>query len=578
MDASSSLLIVCGVQRHSRRMIKYCSPINLRLVATTAFALSFSMTSGAFQQCLPCRKGSPLAGRFSVERNLVTYPDTLPRSLSKSKKASGNTELLNMYRMSEKAEHFYPQSEMEWQAWLDKTSNSVDEKVNPLQFKGLSTTSRKQKGPRRELSKQVVKSTNKQASTGAATTKTTSTNLLSSNRSSTMPGFASLSEKQLAFRDGLRQAELRTGRAIVDTPEAKNKRRKDNGQSMYQSSASVPESLVQFADEIHREERITREEEITLGEKTQEALRLQNVYDILKAKLDREPADDEWCAAAGKINMEAIRLSIEEGSDAKNKLVTSNLRMVQSVVNTYIRNGLSAKYNAGDMMQEGILALIRAAEKFEPDRGWKFSTYAMYWIRASVKRSQIYQSRILSVPQRLYENRKRLVKIEADLTLSLGRKPTRKEMGELIGMSEIQVDRCFAAMDQRCYSLDQALTNTRKPLQPTADKATLIELIAGNSDDGEHDRMERKLLVQDLVETLHRHLTPKEVEILLLRYGLQASPKQIHMLQDKQLSIVQLSQIVGLKPDMVRRMIRKSLEQLKSVGPEEWIDFQNALQ
>lgn len=69
----------------------------------------------------------------------------------------------------------------------------------------------------------------------------------------------------------------------------------------------------------------------------------------------REPTDDEWCAEAGKINMEAIRQALDEGLEAKNRLVTANLRMVQGVVNIYIRNGLGGEYNAGDMMQEGIM-------------------------------------------------------------------------------------------------------------------------------------------------------------------------------------------------------------------------------
>jgi DNA-directed RNA polymerase sigma subunit (sigma70/sigma32) len=75
----------------------------------------------------------------------------------------------------------------------------------------------------------------------------------------------------------------------------------------------------------------------------------------LTSKLDREPTDEEWCAASGKINMEALSQTIEEGLEAKNKLVTSNLRMVQGVVNVYIRNGLGGQYNAGDLMQEGIV-------------------------------------------------------------------------------------------------------------------------------------------------------------------------------------------------------------------------------
>lgn len=132
-------------------------------------------------------------------------------------------------------------------------------------------------------------------------------------------------------------------------------RKKVGGEFMYKSSASVPESLVQFAKELHDVERITPKEEVELGEKTQEAIKLQKIYDGLSTKLKREPTDDEWCAAAGKINMEAIAQAIDEGLEAKNRLVTSNLRMVQGVVNVYIRNGLQGQYNSGDLMQEGIL-------------------------------------------------------------------------------------------------------------------------------------------------------------------------------------------------------------------------------
>jgi RNA polymerase primary sigma factor len=79
------------------------------------------------------------------------------------------------------------------------------------------------------------------------------------------------------------------------------------------------------------------------------------MYDDLQGKYGRDPTDEEWCAAAGKINMEALREAIEDGMEAKNHLVASNLRMVQRVVNLYIRNGLGSEYNAGDLMQDGTM-------------------------------------------------------------------------------------------------------------------------------------------------------------------------------------------------------------------------------
>jgi RNA polymerase nonessential primary-like sigma factor len=426
----------------------------------------------------------------------------------------------------------------------------------------------------------------------AATSKTTTKPRKS--RSSTMPGFSSINtEKQRAFRDSVRLVEERSGRKFIDTTEKKQQRRKINGETMYKNSPSVPDSLVQFATEIHQEERITRKEEIELGEKTQEAIRIQHLFDSLEDRLGREPTDDEWCAAAGKINMAAIGQAIDDGIAAKNKLVTSNLRMVQSVVNTYIRNGLSAQYNAGDLMQEGIMALIRAAEKFEPDRGWKFSTYAMYWVRASVKRSQMYQSRIIPVPQRLNENHKRLKRIEREIIMTTGKRPSMKELGATVGMSEEQVIRCMTAMAQRCYSLDQEIHNTLKPSKGGDSKDTLIEIVESKSKiskQNEYDRYERVMLREDLVETLNRYLPPIEAQVLLARYGLiqgqhlennssivVSEHGNIQTVAEQPATIAQLSRMFDIKPDKLRRMIDQSLKHLNGVGLDEWLAFEREL-
>jgi len=183
------------------------------------------------------------------------------------------------------------------------------------------------------------------------------------SRSSTMPGFSerAQTDNMRAYMDGIKLAERMSGRQFKDTIETKKKRRSKNGETMYKGSASVPESLVDFANKIHEIERITPKEEVVLGEKTQEALRLQKIFDTLESKLAREPTDEEWCAAAGKINMQHLSQAIEDGLEAKNKLVTSNLRMVQGVVNVYIRNGLQSQYNAGDLMQEGVMVSDQSA-------------------------------------------------------------------------------------------------------------------------------------------------------------------------------------------------------------------------
>lgn len=389
-------------------------------------------------------------------------------------------------------------------------------------------------------------------------------NMVRNSLSSTMPGFREGNNtfRKKSYSDGIRVAEQNSRIEFVDTVVSKRKRVLEGGQSMYMTSRSVPDSLVQFANEIHDVDRITPEEEIGLGEKTQEALRLQHIFDGLSTKLERKPTDDEWCAASGKFNMEAIAQIIEEGLDAKNKLVSSNLRMVQGVVNLYIRNGLQGQYNAGDMMQEGILALIRAAEKFDPSRGFRFSTYAMYWIRSAIKRDQCFQSRIIQVPQRLHETSKRITVNRVKLSELLDRQPTQLELSKAVGMSVAQIERCEAAISQRTYSLDQNMVNRNNPIKVDDHRDTLYSIIASKSDNVEYNELDLNYLRQDLLRALNFHLTEEEANILILKFGLDneyASSKKIGR------SIAEVGQLVCLKPDKVRRIIKRSLKQLEAL-------------
>jgi len=400
---------------------------------------------------------------------------------------------------------------------------------------------------------------------------------LSQNRSSTMGGFSGQTSKSLrSFVDGIKMVELHTGKDLrrLYNKKALNDNRKYLGEKLYQTSSSVPDSMVIFARELHQEDRITASEEAQLGKLTQEAIRLLTLYDDLETRLFREPTDEEWCAAAGKINTEAIRQAIDEGLEAKNKLVLANLRMVQGVVNVYIRNGLSGQYNAADMMQEGAMALIRAAEKFEPQRGFRFSTYAMYWIRSAVKRAQTTQSRVITIPQRMHANHRRVQVTERELRRGLGRAPTKKELASAVHMSETQLDRCLNSMGQKCFSLDQEIKNNRKPGSGSSHD-TMYDILENRKGDKEGS-ITQVLLREDLVETLFRVLDRDAAVLVMLRYGLVDSSK-LPPGFDGHLTIAQVSQLAGIKPDKIRRKLLGSLQKLKSTMVREWHDFEKSI-
>lgn len=360
-----------------------------------------------------------------------------------------------------------------------------------------------------------------------------------------------------------------------DAAPARRRRRAANAAALYARSAAVPDSLIAYAGEIHAVARVTPREEKELGTRTQEAMRLRRLRDDLRARHGRAPTDDEWCAAAGKLNAVALRAALEDGMRAKNHLVASNLRMVQRVVNLYIRNGLGSEYNAGDLMQDGTMALIRAAEKYEPERGFRFSTYAMYWIRSAVKRSQTSQSRIINTPQRVHETHKRVTKQYSRLSKELGHAPSKEDLARACDISVLQLNRCRKAMSQVTYSLDAELTNGHKPNTPQSRKDTMYDVVKAQVDETEYERTQRLLTKEHLIGTLRRHLLPHEVDLLLLRYGLmdeRALPKGM----SGPLTIADVSKLVGLKPDKVRRIIINSQKQLRHLM-KEWEDFEYEL-
>ncbi|KAJ0762274.1 putative RNA polymerase sigma-70 region 3, RNA polymerase sigma-70 region 2 [Helianthus annuus] len=175
---------------------------------------------------------------------------------------------------------------------------------------------------------------------------------------------------------------------------------------------------------------LTAAEEVELSKGIQDLLKLQEVHKELETRFGVPPTFAEWATAAG-IDQVHLGRRLHYGEECRDKMVRSNIRLVISVARSYY----GTKVHLQDIVQEGIRGLVKSAEKFDASKGFKFSTYAHWWIRQAVQRSRAEQSRIIHVPYYMVEVQSKVNEARQRLDKQLGRKPTRAEIAVETGIS-----------------------------------------------------------------------------------------------------------------------------------------------
>lgn len=233
---------------------------------------------------------------------------------------------------------------------------------------------------------------------------------------------------------------------------------------------------------------------------------------------------------------------IENGDHlAKDALVNSNLRLVTSIAQRYQGRGLPME----DLMQEGVIGLIRAAEKFNWRRGFRFSTYATHWIRQTIMRAIANSGRSIRLPAYVVDTIGRLTRVRGELENTLGRAPTRAELAQSAGMQEEQLIELLQSMVEPA-SLDA-------PLGDEGERS-LSDLIPAEANQSPSARVFRHAIQEEVARAL-TSLTPREQEVLRLRFGMNGNlphtleqiGKQLHMTRERarQLELQALEKLRG---------------------------------
>eukprot|EP00894_Picocystis_sp_ML_P003778 jgi/Pico_ML_1/54295/g4665.t2 len=247
-----------------------------------------------------------------------------------------------------------------------------------------------------------------------------------------------------------------------------------------------------YLKDIGQYDLLNSEQEVQLAKEIQDLLMLERVRDDLHIDLERAPTTKEWADATG-LPMAVFMKRMERGRCAKNHMISANLRLVVSIAKKYVGRGMSLQ----DLIQEGSMGLIRGAEKFDHTRGYKFSTYAHWWIRQAVTRSIADQSRTIRLPVHLFEIMSRIKKTTKKLEESLMRKPTNEEISQAMDISEEKLEKIFKAA-LLPVSLEAPIGNSGEP-----QARTLGDTLEDESVESPDDTALATLLGEDLENVLN---------------------------------------------------------------------------
>ena len=294
------------------------------------------------------------------------------------------------------------------------------------------------------------------------------------------------------------------------------------------------DSVRAYLRDIGRIPLLEHDEEILLGRQVQRLMELQEMKKELQL-------NNEGLAEAMDLPVKQIRSEIRQGVRAKDKMVTANLRLVVSVAKKYTKRNMELL----DIIQEGTIGLVRGVEKFDPGRGYKFSTYAYWWIRQGITRAIAEKSRAIRLPIHITENLNKLKKAQRELSQINGSMPTVFQLADHMGLTADEIK------DLMCKARQP--TSLEIKIGENRDTA-LIDLLEDETQ--LPDTLLEKQFVKQDIRALIDDLPEMQAAVISMRYGIGEEIME-------PMSMTAIGQVLNMSRDRVRTLEQKAIRALR---------------
>lgn len=295
-----------------------------------------------------------------------------------------------------------------------------------------------------------------------------------------------------------------------------------------------------FFKEMARYPLLKPEEEVELARRVRFLEEVREIQAALELELG-QPVTKVQVAAQLEMTEKQLESRLYQGRVAKRKMIRSNLRLVVSIAKRYLNRGVPFL----DLIQEGAMGLNRATEKFDPDKGYKFSTYAYWWIRQAITRAIANDARTIRLPIHIVEKLNKLKKAQRELKQKLSRNPNEAEMAEALEIT-VQQLRQLQQLRRQALSLNHRVGKE--------EDTELMDLLEDEDNLSPEAKMNENMMRQEIWDVLGDVLTPREKDVISLRYGLTTS---------EPCTLEEVGNMFNLSRERVRQIQSKAMRKLR---------------